>query len=521
VKNRFSVIVAILLTIGILLSHMLVEYSSAHPFPGTQHPLVATQVYLRKVTVKGDWDDGGNGETELIITTNTWIEGHDDWTWVQRLQFDNDADGNDTMEELLINQLIYFHAQCSPPTDLHLYIHLIEDEGGTDVSGILKKAATLSGKLLEAGNKWTAVGIDVLDFLKKVLSSGSFLNNNDNMGKCEDAWQLAPNVGPFEVTYNTTNFSATFEITRYVYPHECADCWKCYKDFMVYFSNSLKMDYEIQEKIMKEDLENKSSHLPAHESFRGDIFSEGLNVVELADAIDVSHTEGWNSSELADWKADFKNTITCLLNMSTYSVLSVAQQFAPYTSKPEYSSEMELAEQELLAAWEALSYGNVSEAYDRFSLSWIHSWNAMLVADEIPPDVLIESDKTLAQTGERIVFGSYGSHDIAGPCTYQWLSSYTWDFGDGSFGYGAVTQHTYGRAGTFLVTLSATDRSSNVRICSLTIAVKGTGIGGGTLVPVDKVGLLSRHVSLAAAVLVAVVAATIGVKRIKREKRKQ
>jgi len=285
------------------------------------------------------------------------------------------------------------------------------------------------------------------------------------------------------------------------------------------FSASLDIEKEIQKKIMKEDLENQSSHLPNYEFFREDIFNEGLNVAVLARDIDVADTEDWNSTELSAWKTDFANTVTYLLNVSAYTVFDVATQFAPYTSKPEYLSERESAEQELLLAWEALSRENVSEAYGHFYFSWKHSWNAMVFADEIPPYIHILSNKISAAIGEQIIFNSYGSYDIAGPCTYQWMSSYSWDYGDGSADWGIKTQHAYAQSGTYVVTLRVTDRSGNTKTSSLAITVGG-GVGG-IWVPVDKFGLLAPYLAYASTILVAAVVAAVCVKRVKRRKENQ
>jgi PKD repeat protein len=61
------------------------------------------------------------------------------------------------------------------------------------------------------------------------------------------------------------------------------------------------------------------------------------------------------------------------------------------------------------------------------------------------------------------------------------ISSYAWDFGDGQNGSGASTGHTYGSAGTYHVTLTATDSrgASGSGAADVTVTAPSTGGGGG------------------------------------------
>jgi chitinase len=54
--------------------------------------------------------------------------------------------------------------------------------------------------------------------------------------------------------------------------------------------------------------------------------------------------------------------------------------------------------------------------------------------------------------GEPVTFDGSGSQPGSFP-----ISSYTWDFGDGSGGDGATVTHVYNAAGTYQVTLTVTD----------------------------------------------------------------
>jgi PKD repeat protein len=56
--------------------------------------------------------------------------------------------------------------------------------------------------------------------------------------------------------------------------------------------------------------------------------------------------------------------------------------------------------------------------------------------------------------GESVPPIGYGCSNVA---TYTALN-YTWDYGDGTFGSGIESEHTYGKPGTYTMTLTATDR---------------------------------------------------------------
>ncbi len=58
----------------------------------------------------------------------------------------------------------------------------------------------------------------------------------------------------------------------------------------------------------------------------------------------------------------------------------------------------------------------------------------------------------IATAGEKLVFDATGSMDSDGS-----ISTYAWDFGDGTTGSGANPSHTYSSAGTYNVTLKVTD----------------------------------------------------------------
>jgi PKD repeat protein len=79
---------------------------------------------------------------------------------------------------------------------------------------------------------------------------------------------------------------------------------------------------------------------------------------------------------------------------------------------------------------------------------------------------------TSSVTDLSAAFNGTGSTDADGTIT-----SYAWDFGDGTTGTGASAQHSYGAAGTFTVTLTVTDDDGAIGTAtgSVTVASPATG----------------------------------------------
>jgi PKD repeat protein len=75
--------------------------------------------------------------------------------------------------------------------------------------------------------------------------------------------------------------------------------------------------------------------------------------------------------------------------------------------------------------------------------------------------------------GEEATFDASGSSDPDGSIT-----SYEWDFGDGSTGSGETAAHTYGSAGDYDVTLTVTDDAGASDSATQTVTVQSDGGGG-------------------------------------------
>jgi PKD repeat protein len=70
------------------------------------------------------------------------------------------------------------------------------------------------------------------------------------------------------------------------------------------------------------------------------------------------------------------------------------------------------------------------------------------------------------RVGQRVTFTAANPTSPGGS-----ISSYEWDFGDGSTGSGQTTSHTYSSANTFLVRLRLTDSNGNVGTVTRTVTV--------------------------------------------------
>jgi PKD repeat protein len=87
----------------------------------------------------------------------------------------------------------------------------------------------------------------------------------------------------------------------------------------------------------------------------------------------------------------------------------------------------------------------------------------------IPPFNLVPQftmNPTAPQVGQAVLYDASASQGA--------IAEYNWDFGDGSRGSGRTTQHAYGEADTFIVTLTVVDAFGRSRSTSQSVTV---GIG--------------------------------------------
>ena len=86
-----------------------------------------------------------------------------------------------------------------------------------------------------------------------------------------------------------------------------------------------------------------------------------------------------------------------------------------------------------------------------------------------PTDLPPTAAFTYSCTGLTCTFDGSGSTDDAG------IAMYSWDFGDGQVGSGAIVTHAYGAGGTFTVALTVIDTAKQPDTESKSITVTGTG----------------------------------------------
>jgi len=78
----------------------------------------------------------------------------------------------------------------------------------------------------------------------------------------------------------------------------------------------------------------------------------------------------------------------------------------------------------------------------------------VIATDATPPVADAGADATVVENAS-VSFDGTGSTDDVG------VVNYTWNFGDGTTGYGPTTTHVYGRANAFTVTLTVRDAAGN------------------------------------------------------------
>lgn len=95
------------------------------------------------------------------------------------------------------------------------------------------------------------------------------------------------------------------------------------------------------------------------------------------------------------------------------------------------------------------------------------SSQSITVAPGAIPTAAFTSSPTAPVVGQVVNFNARGSTASPG----RTITSYVWDFGDGTSGSGAQTSHTYTRSGTFVVTLVVKDDSGKAATVTGQVAV--------------------------------------------------
>lgn len=94
-------------------------------------------------------------------------------------------------------------------------------------------------------------------------------------------------------------------------------------------------------------------------------------------------------------------------------------------------------------------------------------WLSAILAGCLMASFTVSNNPT---AGVAVQFDASGSMAFAPPKNNV-ITSYAWNFGDGSKGTGQKTSHTYAKSGSYKVTLTVTDTSKEVKTTSQTINV--------------------------------------------------
>nr|WP_280140973.1 PKD domain-containing protein [Haloferax larsenii] len=88
--------------------------------------------------------------------------------------------------------------------------------------------------------------------------------------------------------------------------------------------------------------------------------------------------------------------------------------------------------------------------------------------------VLVDTTDPTAEAGtnQTLPLGSWVTFDASGSTDTNTVSSYAWDFGDGTTASGAVHNHTYRAAGTYTATVTVTDQSGNTDTDTVVVTVE-------------------------------------------------
>ncbi len=99
------------------------------------------------------------------------------------------------------------------------------------------------------------------------------------------------------------------------------------------------------------------------------------------------------------------------------------------------------------------------------------------VTDEAPTAAVVVTT-SLPATGQPVRFNGASSGDVDGT-----ISSYSWNFGDGSTGSGTTPSHLYSSYGTYTVTLTVTDSDGRTANVSQQLTVRATPVAAFSYSP--------------------------------------
>ncbi len=517
-KKTFTFIIVALLLFGGMtgVAHNNMGFSG-NSCSCDELPWVSTYVYLKNITTLEDRDDPEmwiyDWSTEMIFTASARIQGTAHaMTYATEKEWDNDADDGCGCTEFPqyrheLKAPLFYNVECSPVDPLEISIEVYESDGGGAAVDIITKVIEGIGKVTKLGGGFSAYTADVKKLVEKLFGvSTKPYATAEKKFTVEDV-PVDGKTYTKNISYNG-RFYAYVQITRKEINEE-KGCGKdaspekhfeVYKKLMTLHLKERQFSKEFQKlyrDVIKDSLktpcistdenvsEEESSLLPYHgKKLQWRIVKELLEAVDEIDKWDFE----WGSDmrdrdNVEKWKEGIKTLGLKLLQSSAENMSELAGVFGPYTVDSKYDDYIASAENELSIADGYFESGEFAEAIPHYHNSWNFSRLAIGVADDVQPYATFDVN----WTDGILTVNGYGCYDIAGPLICS-PDNYTWDFGDGTMGYGIFEQHTYTSTGTYTVTLTVIDKADNIATASKEISVEEVygNISLALLHPMDR-----------------------------------
>jgi len=440
----------------------------------------------------------GDGDTEMVFLASARLKGSaHQMTYNTLFDFDNDPSSPDGYDETEYPQYrnkleapLFYDVECHPPSDLEVNINLYENDGSDKVADLLARGTEIVGKIAKVSDGYIALAAEGAKALGELFKTTTTIYaSKDTTFKAADI-PVDGTAHNYKISHS--KFYAWVEITR----TELGDTTGCeenaeeklklamytylmglHLDKAKYGEEFTKKYKEIYGTVTKEYIQNlckptKEDICPKKCSiapYQNDesTFEKAMKLLESIGEIKWRDFEWGSGINVNEWIQSAKSITTKLLQSSAENMSDLAEVFTSYTVDPRYDDYMENAADELSIANEHFESGEFAEAIAHYHNSWNFSRLAIGVADNIQPYAAFDTNVT----DGILTVNAWESYDLAGPLVCC-PDNYTWDFGDGTVGYGIFEQHAYASTGTYDVTLTVTDKAGNVATAITEILVE-------------------------------------------------